>query len=392
MVEDCDRVNSPPAVKAIPDDYIGFFVLGLMDHDRYIERAFQLALLGRGSVSPNPRVGALVVDENGKILAEGWHKRFGGPHAEVEALSQLTDGKAAGKSLYVTLEPCAHHHHTPPCTDAIIKAGIKKVFASSIDPYPQVNGKGFEKLRKTGIEVTIVGSSSYAREINRGFFTWVEKGRAWCEAKIALSLDGKMAGADGTSKWISGEKSRRLAHRLRSDLDAVLVGSGTVKSDNPELTVRTVKGPNPVRLILGKGDSIPASSKLALSAGSVRTLMIHSDTLSPPDGVVDLKIEADSSGKIDPLAILKKLPEIGILSVLIEGGAGVLSSFMTADVIDRITIAYSPSVIGTGISPFEQFVPASWMDRPFYHVESSRRLGDDVIVQYSRREPSLQVW
>ncbi len=352
---------------------------------RFIRRACQLALRGRGSVSPNPRVGAVIVGEDGRILSEGWHRKFGGVHAEVDALSRLPEGAARGASLYVNLEPCAHHHHTPPCADAIIHAGITHVYSVTLDPYPKVNGKGFERLRGAGVKVDLIGDPRIGREINRGFFTWLEKGRAWCEAKIALSIDGKMADTSGMSKWISGEKSRRLAHKLRADLDAVLVGAGTVLADDPELTVRMIKARNPARVILSSKNGFPPRSKLALSAKNTRTIHIRSDGGASLPNVEEVNLPPRSDGSIDPIIILKKLPEIKILSVLIEGGSAVLSSFMEAGVIDRITVAYSPSVIGSGISPFEKFVPPSWMDRPVYRIESVRKLGEDVIVRYGRR-------
>ncbi len=362
-----------------------------MDSNRFIKRAFQLALRGRGAVSPNPRVGAVVVRADGKVLAEGWHRRYRSAHAEVDALSSLPEGAAKGASLFVTLEPCAHHHHTPPCTDAIIDAGIKRVFSVTRDPYSKVNGRGFEALVKAGIEVQMVGDPRVAREINRGFFCSVEQGRAWCEAKIALSIDGKIADVNGVSKWISGEKSRKLAHKLRADLDAVLVGGGTVAVDDPELTVRMVKGPNPVRLILSTSKGIPTSSKLAESAAGIRTILLSTKPVQTPPNIELVVLPENEINRIDPLDVLQKLPSLGILSVLVEGGAEVLSSFMEAGVVDRITVAYSPSVIGKGKSPFEKFQPISWFERPYYHVESVRREGEDVIVRYGRGEaPSLQ--
>ncbi len=366
---------------------IGLLFWGEMDSDRFIRRAFQLALRGRGAVSPNPRVGALIVSETGSILSEGWHRKFGGPHAELDALDRLPEGAAQGASLYVTLEPCSYHNHTPPCTDAIIQAGIKRIYSVTRDPNPKVNGRGFDQLRRAGLDVRVIGDPLLGREVNRGFFTWMEQGRAWCEAKIALSIDGKMADHSGMSKWISGEKSRRLAHKLRADLDAVLVGGGTVRADDPELTVRMVKGSNPARIVLSPECGISPGSKLALSARDIRTICIINDlnNVSLPDNIEVVALPAGNDGLIDPLVILKKLPELGLLSALLEGGAGVLSSFMTAGVIDRITVAYSPSIIGRGKSPFEQFLPNSWADRPVYRAESVRRLGEDVIVQYGRR-------
>jgi len=366
-----------------PTNHRGYF-LPFSSDEQYMRRVLQLAQRGRGRVSPNPRVGTLVVAPDGRILAEGSHQQYGSQHAEVAALHTIDSGEARGGTLYVNLEPCCHHHKTPPCTQAIIDAGIKRVVAAIKDPYPLVNGGGFRSLVRAGIEVSVGVLSSEAGYLNRGFLSHVSRGRAWCAAKIALSLDGKMADRDGQSKWISGESARKLAHQMRADHDAVLVGAGTVRLDDPELTVRTVSGPNPVRIIIAPNSELPLTSKIAQSSSAVRTILVIGDGPHAPipPGIESLRIPL-VDGQISPSVLLERLPALGITSVLIEGGAGVLSRFLKAGVLDEISIAYAPSVIGMGLSPFDSFIPESWENRPRYRVTRLKRYGEEVVITYS---------
>ncbi len=354
----------------------------------YMRRALRLARRGRGLVSPNPRVGAVLVDESGSILGEGWHTRWGCAHAEVEALSAAAGRDLRGATMYVTLEPCCHQGKTPACTTALADAGIKRVVAATIDPNPMVNSQGVSCLEKAGIKVDVGLLGAEARYENRGYFTWRLRGRAWCAAKIALSLDGKMANPAGVSKWITCGKARRLAHALRADHDGIIVGGGTVAKDDPELTVRLVKGPNPVRIVLSPRRGLPTESLLARTAGKVSTVLVVGEDGYPPggnlDGIKVLRLPLGEGGFIDPLQLLRELPRQGVLSVLIEGGSQTLSSFQAAGVIDEIYAAYAPSVIGAGISPFEHFLPQSWEHKPRYAVSTVKRLGSDALVKYSR--------
>lgn len=361
-----------------------FTILPLTDADHtFLKRALKIAARGRGSVSPNPLVGAVLVGANGQPISVGWHSLFGGDHAEIVAIQNAPMGSTAGATLYVNLEPCCHQGKTPPCTEAILKAGIKRVIAATLDPNPLVNGKGFALLSEAGVEVVSSVRVNPARKLNRGYFSVVERGRAWCTAKIALSLDGKMANRQGVSKWISGAASRKLAHKLRAEHDGVLVGAGTVANDDPELTVRAVRGPNPTRVILLATRSIPAGSKIAMSASQVRTIVVLPEgrACQVPSGIDRLELPLES-GKISPKTLLERLPSVGVCSLLVEGGAGVLSSFAEAGVIDELMIAYAPSIIGAGLSPFEQFLPKAWEARPQFQIESTRRYGEDVVVTY----------
>ncbi|MBM3329030.1 MAG: bifunctional diaminohydroxyphosphoribosylaminopyrimidine deaminase/5-amino-6-(5-phosphoribosylamino)uracil reductase RibD [Calditrichaeota bacterium] len=360
---------------------------------RHIRRTFRLAYRGNGAVSPNPRVGAVLVGKEDKVLAEGYHHRFGERHAEVDALTRArVEGQStSGSTLYINLEPCAHVGRQPPCCDAIIKAGVRRVVASVFDPNPVVNGAGFAALRKAGIEVLEGIGRDEARYLNRGYFSWREKGRAWCTVKIALSIDGKMASYKGESKWISSDPSRRLAHRLRADHDAVLIGRGTLEIDDPELTVRMVKGPQPVRIILAPHRVIDPDSRIGRTIGNARTMQVVLDAPDRsypalPKGVLPLPIKPGYNGFVDPAALLSTLPSYNILSVLVEGGSRVISAFLESGVIDELMVAYAPSVIGRGIAPFDHFAPPEWDRRPAFVIHSAKRFGPDLVVTYRPQE------
>lgn len=375
-----------------PEDHpSGFFMTMDQNELKYLSRAFRLALKGRGSVSPNPRVGAVLVGREGEIIGEGFHHHYGGSHAEVNALMEAKrQGKSPkGATLFVTLEPCCHWGKTPPCTSALIESGISRVVTTHPDPNPLIDGKGFEELREAGIEVVYGFQVEQSLAINRGYLCAVILKRAWCTAKVALTLDGKLADAQGRSRWITGEKARRLAHQLRADHDAVLVGAQTVRSDDPELTVRMVKGPNPIRIVLSSRADLPPHSKLFHTTTSVPTILItpsgkENGAATLPTGVHHLSLPSRSltSDEVDPMDLLQELPSRGVLSLLLEGGAKVLSSFLKVGLIDDLYVAYAPSVMGRGLSPFDHFTPASWEAKPRFRLVSLRRYGEDVVHRY----------
>ena len=362
---------------------------------KFMRRALELALQGRGSVSPNPRVGAVIVSPDGKVLGEGYHHKYGESHAEVEAIKACGGADTNGATIYVTLEPCCHRGKTPPCSQAVIKAGIKRIVIASDDPNPKVNGCGISDVRSAGLEVVSGVLEKEARYMNRGYFTLREKNRAWCSAKIALSIDGKMANLDGESKWITGPEARKYAHTLRADHDAIMVGGSTVWNDNPELTVRSVEGPDPVRLVLAPHRGIPVDSKIGTSLNDVPTVLFTSDDATPEGldlpGLKVHRFQMDKNGRIDPVDILKTLPQYGILSVMIEGGSYVLSSFMDAGVIDELAIGTAPSVVGTGVSPFDKFDPVTWEKRPRFREGIVRKSGTDFITTYLREDSSFSL-
>ncbi|MCD6129075.1 bifunctional diaminohydroxyphosphoribosylaminopyrimidine deaminase/5-amino-6-(5-phosphoribosylamino)uracil reductase RibD, partial [Candidatus Bipolaricaulota bacterium] len=238
-------------------------------HEEYMRRALELARLGEGYTRPNPLVGAVVV-KDGEVIAEGYHARYGGPHAEMVALSRAGE-RARGADLYVNLEPCVHWGKTPPCVDRIIAAGIRRVILAARDPNPLVNGKGVDKLRSAGIEVVEGVLREEAEKLNEIFFHWVKTQRPFVALKLAMSLDGKIASRTGKSRWITGEEARKKVHELRRRYAAVLVGVNTVLTDDPQLTVREVEGPQPLRIVLDSRGRIPLSAKVL--SGEAPTLI-----------------------------------------------------------------------------------------------------------------------
>ncbi len=310
-----------------------------------LERALELAERGRGTTHPNPVVGAVVV-RDGEIVGEGWHRRRGEPHAEVIALEAAGD-RARGATLYLTMEPCAHHGSTPPCTHAVIAAGVAKVVAGSLDPNPEARG-GFDVLRAAGVEVEHADSFA-ARAQNEAWRLWVAKGRPFVILKLALTLDGRV-GAPG-QRWISGEESRRRVHELRAQVDAVAVGMGTVRADDPQLTVREVEvRRQPRRLAFGHGP-LPEGSELELRRGP---------------------LEEE----------LRALAADGVQSLLLEGGPTLAESFLRAELVDKVMLFVAPLVAGSGLT----FTPD--LDTP---VELRRltaeEVGDDLLLTGYVHEP-----
>src|SRR5574341_669077 len=242
-----------------------------MNDLKFMQRALNLAKKGLGNTSPNPMVGAVVV-KNGKILGTGYHRKAGEEHAELIVLKEVRE-KAKSATLYVNLEPCSHFGQTPPCTEAIISSGIKRVICAMIDTNPKVNGKGIEMLQKNKIKVEVGLLEKEAKKLNEVYLKYITTGLPFVILKWASTLDGKIATMEGDSKWISNEESRRFAHKLRSQVDAVLVGVETVIKDYPELNTRLVKGKNPVKIILDTKGRIPEDSKLVSKAGSQRTIL-----------------------------------------------------------------------------------------------------------------------
>jgi diaminohydroxyphosphoribosylaminopyrimidine deaminase/5-amino-6-(5-phosphoribosylamino)uracil reductase len=311
-----------------------------------MRQALALASRGRGSVEPNPLVGAVVLAADGSIAGEGWHRTFGGPHAEVYAL-EAAGGRAAGGTLYVTLEPCCHHGKTPPCTDAVLRSGVRRVVAAMADPFPKVAGGGVATLRTAGIEVTVGVCEAEARELNAPYLKLVTTGRPWVHLKWAMTLDGKIATRTGDSKWISGEESRRVGHELRGRVDAILVGRGTVAADDPLLTARPPGPRVATRVVLTASGELPDRCRLRATAREVPVLVFtdagNEGKLAgwSADGceVVGLKESA-----VD--AVLAELGRRRMTNVLVEGGAGVLGSFLDAGAADEVHVFVAPKIFG----------------------------------------------
>lgn len=326
-----------------------------MHHDDYIARCLELAEGGIGFVHPNPLVGCVIVNK-GKVVGEGFHSKFGGRHAEIMALKNA-GRKARGGTLYVNLEPCSHHGKTPPCTDAIIRSGIRTVVASSRDPNPLVAGRGFRRLRQAGIRVMTGTLRREARELNEKFFKFMETGMPFVGMKVAQTVDGKIADSRGTSQWITSDVARAYGHVLRSSYDAVLVGARTIRMDNPSLTVRAVKGRNPVRVVVDGAFSIDARSKILRNSEAETVVLTSSRSLRAQSNkavVLERRgvqvLGLDSGRTIEPAAILKVLAELGITSVLIEGGGATLQPFLREKKIDKIHCFVAPKLLGSGVT------------------------------------------
>jgi diaminohydroxyphosphoribosylaminopyrimidine deaminase/5-amino-6-(5-phosphoribosylamino)uracil reductase len=316
----------------------------------WMAHALDLAERGRGAVEPNPLVGAVVV-RDGLVVGEGWHERYGEAHAEVHAL--VAAGEAArGATLYVTLEPCCHQGKTPPCTDALLRAGIGRVVAAMADPFPRVSGQGAAILRAAGVVVTLGVGEAEARQLNAPYLTLLATGRPYVHLKWAMTLDGKIATRTGDSKWISNESSRQLVHQLRGRMDAIIVGIGTVLADDPQLTARPPGPRTATRIVLDSQGRLPSTSLLARTARDVPVWIATTATL-PPERAVALETlgcevlrlpDADRRPSID--ALLAELGRRRCTNVLVEGGASVLGSFLDAGVLDEVHVFLTPKIVG----------------------------------------------
>ena len=339
-------------------------------------------------------VGAVLV-KGSRITGEGWHRRHGEAHAEANAIQAALDAGLSPKGavLYCTLEPCcfkAPDKRQPPCADLIIKSGIKKVYIANLDPNAKVSGKGAAQLEEAGIKIITGLCQETGEELNRAFFTFHRLGRPFVHLKMAQTLDGRVAAPDGGSRWISDEAARRMVHRLRSHYDAVLVGSGTALADDPELTVRLVKGRNPRRVILDSRLALPASAKLLELPEPEKTIIIHSSDAASGKaeklrarGAELISINAESGGL--PLKeVLAALGKQGVQSVLVEGGAGVFSSFLREGLWDRLSLFIAPLVLGGGVSAVSGLGFGSMEEAMRFKTGSFRRIGSQILFEVNR--------
>jgi diaminohydroxyphosphoribosylaminopyrimidine deaminase / 5-amino-6-(5-phosphoribosylamino)uracil reductase len=352
---------------------------------RFMRRALELASLARPS--PNPRVGAVVV-RDGEIVGEGYHERPGLPHAEVIAL-RAAGGRAPGATIYITLEPCCHAGRTGPCTEAVLEAGIGRVVVGMIDPDANVRGRGVALLEARGIEVSVGALEGECQRMLEGYVVHRSEGRPLVRLKAAVSLDGAIAARDGESKWISGGESRRRAHALRAESDVVVVGAGTVLSDDPLLTVRDAPGATPLRLVVDSKLRTPVASRLVSSATpSLPVLLAHTDAgreraaaFENRAGLETLACRADAEDRVDLKDLVARLAARGVLSILVEGGAKVLSAFARQGLADRFSLFVAPKLIGSA---------RSWIALPentglayaiSLRFDDAVRLGDDFLLE-----------
>ena len=359
-------------------------------HEQYMRKALKLALRAEGRTSPNPIVCAIIV-RGGKIVGAGFHKRAGGPHAEKIALSQAKE-KARGATLYVTLEPCDHFGRTPPCTDALIASGIKKAYIGMIDPNPINNGKGIHRLNKHGIMTRSGILEKEAKAVNKPYIKYITRKMPYVTVKIAETLDGKIATRTGDSRWISSERSRRLVHRLRSRVDAILVGATTVAQDDPLLTVR-LPGPSqhkdPIRVVIDSGLRTPIRSRIITTAS--RAPVIIATTGKAPRRRIarytqkgaKVMVVTARKGQVNLKELFRRLAERGVMHLLVEGGAETIASVLDEGLADRLIFFISPKIVGGRNSP------TSVAGEGIAHMRNAlivkgmrvRRSGSDIMIE-----------
>lgn len=314
-------------------------------HTEHMKKCIKLARLAEGFTSPNPMVGAVVLDEYGRVIAEGYHKKAGGPHAEVDALSKL-ENRADGATLYVNLEPCSHFGKTPPCADLIIKSGIKRLIIGMTDPNPLVSGRGIERCKNAGIEVIDGVLEKECCELNEVFIKNITQKKTFVALKTATTLDGKVATRTGSSKWITNEKSRAYVQKLRNRYDGILTSSSTILADNPSLTCRMEGGKNPVRIILDKDGVVPVNYKVFDDNGTRVIVCVKScEKTNYPDYVEVLECPL-KDGHIDLKYVLTQLYEMQVFSVMVEAGGVLNGAFLKEGLVDKFYQFIAPKIIG----------------------------------------------
>ncbi len=323
----------------------------------FMLRALQLAKRGKGRTSPNPMVGAVLV-KNGRVVGEGFHPRAGEPHAEIFALRQAGEN-ARGATLYVTLEPCNHYGRTPPCTKAIIAAGVAEVHMAILDPNPLVAGGGKKELEAAGIRTVVGEHENEAKKLNEVFLHWVTTGRPFVIAKFAASLDGKIATRTGESRWITGPEARRYAHELRDQVDAILVGVNTIIKDNPELTTRLEKKDvhHPLRVVLDSRGRAPLAARVFDPDLPGRTLVVTTEAMPQKtrqalsERGIEVLVPPADRGQVNLPALLHELGAREVTSVLVEGGSTVLGSFFAHGLVNKVVTFIAPMIIGGQEAP-----------------------------------------
>ena len=357
----------------------------MLDED-YMRQALRLARKGLGKTSPNPMVGAVIVKDN-QVIGKGYHRYFGGKHAEINAIENAGES-VDGATLYVNLEPCCYHGKTPPCVDAVIRNKIGRVVIGSLDPNSRVSGKSVELLRQQGIETKVGVLEEECRSLNEAHFKYMATGMPLVTVKFAQTLDGRIATITGNSRWISSAESRRLAHKLRATNDAVMVGAGTILHDDPQLTVRLVKGRNPARIILDSGLRIPLASKVITSREAASTIVATTsradkDKLSRLQsmGIEVVVTQEDGAGKVDLKELLGMLGQRGISSVLVEGGSEVITSMLRLNLVDKLVIIVAPRIMGKGIEAVGELKINDVSKALKLSFKKINRMGEDLVIE-----------
>jgi diaminohydroxyphosphoribosylaminopyrimidine deaminase / 5-amino-6-(5-phosphoribosylamino)uracil reductase len=323
--------------------------------EQYMKRALALARRGLGKTSPNPLVGAVIVRDE-RVIGEGYHHRYGGAHAEVNALRSAQE-QVIDATIYVTMEPCCRYERkVPSCLETIIESGVRRVVVGTLDPHPEVNGRGIQTLYRSGIETSMGVLEEACRKVNEMYFKYIRKGIPFVTLKFAQTLDGRIATTGGSSQWISSDASLRLAHRLRGTHDAILIGIGTLLKDDPRLTVRLARGTSPIRVIADSKLRIPLDSRVLQEQDIAPTIIattLKADETKKSSlmnmGIEVMEVAADSEQRVDLEDLLLKLGRRGISSVLVEGGSGIITSMLSRGLADKLVVAVAPKILGKGI-------------------------------------------
>jgi diaminohydroxyphosphoribosylaminopyrimidine deaminase/5-amino-6-(5-phosphoribosylamino)uracil reductase len=367
----------------------------LSARDLHVMRAaLALARRGLGNVWPNPAVGCVLLrpDQGGRVVGRGWTQPGGRPHAETEALRRAGE-LARGATVYVTLEPCDHHGQTPPCSRALVEAGVARAVVAIEDPDPRVAGRGLKTLAEANVAVALGACVEEATEVNAGFLMRVKEGRPLFTFKTATTLDGRIATRSGESRWITGAPARARAHKLRAEHDAILVGVGTALADDPELTCRLpgLEARSPLRIVLDSHARLPPTSRLAATARAVPTWVV---TIAGADrarvqalagcGVEIIEVGPDPNRRPDVRAFAAELGRRGLTRVLIEGGSGIAAAFLKAGLVDRLAWFRAPMVVGDGVSAAADFAIATLADAPRWRRIGAQEAGEDIVEYYRR--------
>ena len=370
-----------------------------MSYNReFMQRAINLALKGEGAVNPNPLVGAVIVKDD-KIIGEGYHTKYGELHAEREAIKNASENgfDTTGAEMYVTLEPCSHTGKQPPCTEAIIESGIKRVYVGSEDPNPLVSGNGIWKLRESGIEVVTNSLKAECDELNPVFFHYIKNNIPYVVYKYAMTMDGKTATREGKSRWISNEKSREEVSKLRNRYMAIMVGIGTVLKDDPSLTCHMEGGRNPIRIICDSDLRIPTDSTIVKTAGEVKTYIVslaenekknrHKIRELRDYGIGTLLIPADASGRPDLNRLMIQLGKMHIDSVLLEGGGTLASSMINQGLVNEVRAFICPKVFGKSCSTPVLGDGIDEVDEAAeFEIKTFEKIDNDIYITYIKKD------
>ena len=357
-----------------------------MRDEDYMKLALRLARRGLGNTSPNPMVGAVIV-KGGRIIGRGYHHYFGGNHAEVDAIKHSVED-VTGATMYVNMEPCFHYGKTPPCVDAVINNKITKVVIGMQDPDLRVNGKSIDKLKQASIETVVGVLEEECRVMNEAYIKHRSTGIPFVTVKFAQTLDGRIAAADGSSRWIASPESLKLAHRLRATHDAILAGVNNVLIDNPELTLRLVKGRSPTRIILDSKLRIPLEAKVFQEQEKAPTIIATTPAADDGKlavlrerGIEVIIVATDLQGGVDLGRLLSTLGERDITSILVEGGSRVITSFIRRNLFDRLVVIVAPKILGKGLESIGDLNIENINQALSLSFEKTYRLGNDFVVE-----------